>query len=196
MLLFLNRNCYFPNILDLFCRTSSIFRYSTRSSITTSKNFYSKHSRIELQKKCFLTCWHKCLEWNTRKNKKNCQKKFQSGDDKFITWHTDNWRWLHWNWKNYIKSKEKLHIYDLYFAIFFLYSSCYVISYLFTLCTLPSFDSLVCYICAFEFIVRLASTSYPYQTICILKLILKCLKCIFSIWILFSCILILFDKKI
>ena len=36
----------------------------------------------------------------------------------------------------------------------------------------------------------------PYQTICILKLILKCLKCIFSIWTLFSCILILFDRKI
>ena len=36
----------------------------------------------------------------------------------------------------------------------------------------------------------------PYQTICILKLILKYLKCIFSIWTLFSCILILFDKKI
>ena len=35
----------------------------------------------------------------------------------------------------------------------------------------------------------------PYQTICILKLILKYLKCIFSIWTLFSCILILFDKK-
>ena len=30
----------------------------------------------------------------------------------------------------------------------------------------------------------------PYQTICILKLILKYLKCIFSIWTLFSCILI------
>lgn len=59
-----------------------------------------------------------------------------------------------------ILNLKKSYIYDLYFAIFFLYSSCYVISYLFTLCTLPSFDSLVCYICAFEFIVRLASTSY------------------------------------
>ena len=38
--------------------------------------------------------------------------------------------------------------------------------------------------------------TYPYQTICILKLILKYLKCIFSIWTLFYCILILFDKEI
>ena len=37
--------------------------------------------------------------------------------------------------------------------------------------------------------------SFPYQTICILKLILKCLKCIFSILTVFSCILILFDQK-
>ena len=37
---------------------------------------------------------------------------------------------------------------------------------------------------------------YPYQTICILKLILKYLKSIFSIWTLFYCILILFDKEI
>ena len=36
---------------------------------------------------------------------------------------------------------------------------------------------------------------HPYQIICILKLILKYLKCIFCIWTLFSCILILFDKK-
>ena len=59
-----------------------------------------------------------------------------------------------------ILNLKKIYIYDLYFAIFFLYSSCYVISYLFTLCILPSFDSLVYCICAFEFIVRLASTSY------------------------------------
>ena len=32
-----------PNILDLFCRTSSIRRYSTRSS--RSQNFYTQHSR-------------------------------------------------------------------------------------------------------------------------------------------------------
>ena len=36
---------------------------------------------------------------------------------------------------------------------------------------------------------------FLYRTICILKLISKYLKCIFSIWTLFSCILILFDKK-
>ena len=36
---------------------------------------------------------------------------------------------------------------------------------------------------------------FLYQTICILKLIFKYLKCIFSIWTLFSCILILFDKN-
>ena len=37
-----------PNILDLFCRTSSIRRYSTLSS--TSQNFYTQQSRTDLQK--------------------------------------------------------------------------------------------------------------------------------------------------
>ena len=37
-----------PNNLNLFCRTSSIHRYSTRSS--TSLNFYTQHSRTDLQK--------------------------------------------------------------------------------------------------------------------------------------------------
>ena len=40
-----------PNISDLFCRTSSIHRYSTHSP--TSQNFYTKHSRIDLQKNAF-----------------------------------------------------------------------------------------------------------------------------------------------
>ena len=35
-----------PNMLDLFCRTSSIRRYSIRSS--TSQNFYTQHSRTDL----------------------------------------------------------------------------------------------------------------------------------------------------
>ena len=46
-----------PNMLDLFCRTSSIRRYSTRSS--TSQNFYTQHSRTDL---LTLTFWHKSLE--------------------------------------------------------------------------------------------------------------------------------------
>ena len=49
--------------------------------------------------------------------------------------------------------------------------------------------------CLFDILPVLFSTN-PYQTICILKLILKYLKCNFSIWTLFSCILILFDKNI
>ena len=40
-----------PNILDLFCITSSIHRSSTRSS--TSQNSYTKHCRIDLQKNAF-----------------------------------------------------------------------------------------------------------------------------------------------
>ena len=58
-----------PNNLNLFCRTSSIHRYSTRSS--TSLNFYPQHSRTDLQKKCSLTFCHKSLEWESRINKKN-----------------------------------------------------------------------------------------------------------------------------
>ena len=37
-----------PNISDLYCRTSSKHRYSTRSS--TDQNFYTKHSKLTCKK--------------------------------------------------------------------------------------------------------------------------------------------------
>lgn len=118
MLLFLNRNCYFPNILDLFCRTSSIHRYSIRSSITTSKTFYTKHFRIELQKNAFspvgTSVWNEIHEKIEKIVKKSFNKEMTNvlpdppiTEDDFI------------ETEKIVLNLKKSYIYDLYIAIFF-----------------------------------------------------------------------------
>lgn len=63
-----------PDISDLYSRTSSIHRYSTHSSM--SQNFYTKHSRIDLQKNAFSCIGTRVWDEIPERIKKIVKEKF------------------------------------------------------------------------------------------------------------------------
>lgn len=111
MLLILNRH---RGIFRLFCRTSSIHRYSTCSLM--SQNCYTKHSRIDLPKIAFSRIGTRV--WNEIPEKtKNCQKNINR-EIKNV-YYLKNWKLMVTTLK-LIKlwlNLKKCYIYDLYLFI-------------------------------------------------------------------------------